>query len=164
MGKKKSTVKKGKENKPKNWHVKKSQAPRVRTELLDADYLHLLDEETLAWHNKFTSEYVNAAITKTKVKKAKKKVKGKKKQKKVVRRVAAGHLHKTNALAKECYDANNRRNNDLYGVTKINGLLSFDLDQVVRNGQDITGESVEAAEDAMIAYLDNKHILESEED
>ena len=132
----------------------------MRAELLDADYLHLLTEEELAWHNKFTSEYVNAAIAKTEIK-TKKKTKGKKK--KAVRRVKAGHLHKTNAMAKKCYDANNLRNNDLFGVTKVNGLLSFDLDAVVKNGQDITGESVEAAEDAMIAYLDNKHILEEED-
>lgn len=81
--------------------------PRVRREFADQDYVNELSDEEREWLSKFNSEYYGAAITKTKQGTVKKK-----------------HLHTKTEHAKEIYDNNNRRNNDLYGVTRINGLLS----------------------------------------
>lgn len=70
------------------------------------------------------------------------------------------HLHKTNALAKDVYDSNNRRNNDLYGVTKANGLLRDIHDQ----SDDINIYNHGLAEEAMIALIDNKNKLLTEDE
>ncbi len=86
--------------------------PRVRREFVDYDYVNSLDEESKAWLSKFTSEHYGAAISKTKKKKGGK------------QRVKPGHLHTKLSQVKEIFDNNNRRNNDVYGVTRINGLLS----------------------------------------
>lgn len=85
--------------------------PRVRREYIDYDYTKQLPDEAKDFLDKFTSEYYGASISKYETKNGKKRVK-------------KGHLHKTISKAKEAYDNNNRRNNDVYGVTKINGLLS----------------------------------------
>ncbi len=62
----------------------------------------------MEWYAKFISEYVGANIRKNKK----------------TNRVEKGHVHRKNAHVKAIYDANNRRNNDVHSVTKINGLLS----------------------------------------
>lgn len=81
--------------------------PRVRREFVDHDYVKTLSEEEKDWLSKFDSEYYGASIKKTK--------KG---------TIRKEHLHSVDeTYAKELYDANNKRNNDVYGVTRINGLL-----------------------------------------
>lgn len=117
MAKKKTKRKKAikKQNKPafklkKNVRLKSlnpAHVPRVRKELLDADYLKQLSKEELLWYAQFTDEWVGANIHKTKTGKVK-----------------SGFLHNTKELAKDCYDRNNRRNNDIYAVSKANMLLS----------------------------------------
>jgi hypothetical protein len=81
--------------------------PRVRREFVDYDYTKNLSPEEKDFLAKFTSEYYGASIKKTK--------KG---------ALRKGQVHTKKEHAKEAYDANNRRNNDVYGVTRINGLLS----------------------------------------
>lgn len=115
----------------------KTNNPKVRQELIDADYLKQLSPEDLKWYAAFTDEYVNAAIKKTKAGKVK-----------------AGYLHNTTELAKERYDANNHRNNDVYSVTKVNNLLgtieqSFDEESFHVHNAELT-------EDASIAIIDSE--------
>lgn len=83
--------------------------PRVRRDLLDADYLDKLTPEELRWYAQFMDEWAGANIKKSK------------RTKKPVR----GHLHDTNELAKSCFDANNKRNNDVYSISKATGRLDF---------------------------------------
>lgn len=144
LKKKKKTTKKNK--KPVDFGLKRkvrlkslnpANVPRVRQELVDADYLKQLNEAETRWLAQFTDEYVNAAISKNS--------RG---------RVKSGHLHNTAALAKECYDANNRRNNDVHGVTKANHLL-YNIDQV--GGEDEDGWNINnpsLTEDALIARIE----------
>lgn len=67
-----------------------------------------------------------------------------------------GHIHKTKAQAKSIFDANNNRNNDLLGVTKINGLLEGDIHDLA-NKKDIWIESnPQSTEDAIIELIDLK--------
>lgn len=116
--------------------------PRTRQELWDADYLNTLSKKDYDWYMKFMSESVNASITlnkdpmieeyaevnKVAYRTAKKEMKGggyspipsEGKPKR-------GHLHTKKSHAKEIFDANNNRNNDLLGVTRINGLLEGDI-------------------------------------
>jgi len=117
-------------------------APKVRKDLLDADYLDTLDEETFKWYAQFTDEWSAGAIKKDSM-----------------GRITRGHIHRTNALAKELYDANNKRNNDIYGVSKANGLVQ-NLDMVVgENNETIENKlinNVNLTELAINESIDNK--------
>src|SRR6185503_17838328 len=122
--------------------TKKYFNPRTRQELWDADYLDKLSPEERAWYMKFMSESVNASLTlvkdplieeyakinKVPYKTAKIEMKGGgytpiKSEGKPTK----GHLHTKKSHAKEIFDSNNKRNNDLLGVTRINGLLEGDI-------------------------------------
>lgn len=121
---------------------------KVRRELLDADYLDKLNDDDLKWYAQFTDEYVGAAIRKTK--------KGS---------VMKGHIHHTNELAKKCYDANNLRNKDLYGVTKANHLMR-NLDMILKddkNGdQEVGGfKNPQLMEDYLNDNIDQKRSEDS---
>jgi hypothetical protein len=104
-----------------------------------------LNDKDKAWLNKFNNEYVGASLTRDKK----------------TGRISSHHLHKTNKLAKSVFDANNKRNNDLYGVTKINGLQQS-LDEYTFEGKEnLLGTKVnnpELYEDAMIKMIDDKDI------
>lgn len=119
--------------------------PKVRREFIDADYLHLLSEKDLQYYAKFIDEYVGANIKKNKKK-----------------NIAKGHIHKKNEHAKDIFDSNNRRNNDVYGVTKINGLLTHYEGMKHELGR---LNKPELVEEALIAMIDNKdsHPPEDEE-
>lgn len=109
--------------------LKHAKAPRVRKELLDADYLDKLSKDELKWYAQFTDEWTAGAVSKTSS-----------------GTVKRGHLHKSNQLAKELYDANNRRNNDVHGVTQANHLL-MELNMVI-------GEKNEDLERRMVSNVD----------
>jgi len=113
--------------------------PKVRREFVDADYIDKLNPEEKAWYGKFIEEYVGANVKKNKK----------------TRNIAKGHLHKTKHI-KELYDANNHRNNDVYGVTKINGLLTHYEDMPGDLGKLHRPELVE---EALIAIIDRKDYL-----
>lgn len=137
--KKKTVVFKKKE--PRFKALSKSKAIKTRKDLLDYDpeYLHTLEKNHPKAFNylaQFTDEYVHANIKKIPTKKGKKKV-------------APGYLHKTNELAKTVTDANNHRNNDVYGVTKANSLLTHLSDRLEESGwyvynTDLAQESIAA--------------------
>ncbi len=92
--------------------LNKAYNTKVRRELLDADYLSKLSKEELSWYAQFTDEYVGGAVHKN-----------------PDGSIIEGHIHNTPELAKKCYDDNNRRNSDLYGVNKANNLMfSIDAD------------------------------------
>lgn len=111
---------------------------KVRRDLLDADYINKLTPEEKRWYAQFIDEYVGGSIEKTKTGKVK-----------------SGHLHNTKALAKECYDANNRRNVDIMSVTKANRLLSaIDPELDTRDGWYITNPQL--TEDSVISGLDKQ--------
>lgn len=157
MAKKKKT-KKPKKVEEKKFKFKKNirlnavnpkHATKVRKDLLDVDYADKLDEYTYLWHVQFTDEYTAGAVQKTKTGKVK-----------------AGHLHNTPELAKKVYDANNWRNNDIYAVSKANGLLkpidmTFDENNEEVENKQIT--NVNLTEMAIISKIDNENI-ESEDD
>lgn len=121
--------------------------PRVRREFLDVDkefidFLKKNHYDIYLYYAQFMDEYLGAAVKKTKT-----------------GRIKKGHLHNTEELLKPVRDANNRRNNDVYGVTKANGLL-FNITDLNNN----LGSRVEEAskvnkrpelvEDAVIAKID----------
>lgn len=129
--------------------------PRVRKELLDydPDYLKFLKNnhpEDYLYLAQFIDEFVGANISKSKK----------------TGKVLSGHLHTTNKLAKECYDANNKRNNDVLGISRINNLASDIITELQKNdGWYITNS--ELTENALIAQLDskkNKEILLSKDE
>jgi hypothetical protein len=86
--------------------LNKAYNTKVRREILDADYLSKLSKKDYRWYAQFTDEYAGGSV--------KKNADGS---------IQKGHIHNTPELAKKCYDDNNRRNVDLYGVTKANNLM-----------------------------------------
>jgi hypothetical protein len=70
---------------------------KSRTDLLDYDYLGKLNDEELKFLNKFTGEYINAAINQE----------------------DKTTMHNTKRLRKDCYDRNNARNRDITTKTKM---------------------------------------------
>lgn len=141
--KKKTTKKKAKKSfkLKKNVRMKSLEAknmPKVRAELLDADYLKQLSEDELRWYAQFTDEYVGANIQKTKAGKVK-----------------AGYLHSTKELAKDCYDRNNRRNYDIYSVSRANGLL-YDVERESNENDGWYITNSELTEDALISDLEKQ--------
>jgi hypothetical protein len=120
-----------------------SKTTRVRKEFIDYDpkFLKKLkreDPEAYLYLAAFVDEYENAGI--------KKNSNG---------TVAKGYLHNTKVLAKERYDANNHRNNDVMGVTKANYLLS-NIDNEIKSNDGWYINRGDLAEDAMIASIDSK--------
>lgn len=85
---------------------------KSRTELLDYDYLHKLNEKELEWLNKFTEEYVNAKMDTDNPRK---------------------NLHRSKSLRKDCYDRNNSRNRDVLTRQKACNKNVY-LDDIVEKG------------------------------
>jgi hypothetical protein len=150
-----TTKKKTKKKNQKNKEVKlrknirtaslyPANAPKVRKELLDYDpkFLRQLeknDPKAYEFLAAFTHEYVDAAIAKTKAGKVK-----------------AGYLHNTPELAKDRYDANNRRNNDVLGVTKSNHMLT-NIDSELKNNDGFYITNPQLTEDAAINKMDREN-------
>lgn len=117
--------------------------PKVRRELLDCDkeflkYLKKYHYEDYLYYAQFTDEWVGANVRKDKN-----------------GRVKPGHLHSTKALAKDVYDRNNRRNNDVLGVARVNGLASDIVTELNKNdGWYINNARL--TEDALISQLEEK--------
>lgn len=116
---------------------KHTKNPRTRVELLDCDYLNKLSTKELEWYAKFTEEYVHASIKRDK--------KG---------NPVKSSIHKKKEFVKDSYDRNNKRNNDLYSVTRSNGLL-YDVNDSLsgKDGWYIT--NADLTEEALIAQIDS---------
>lgn len=118
--------------------------PKVRRELLDYDKDFIEDlkknhPEEYLYLAQFTDEWAGANVRKTKAGKVK-----------------SGHLHSTNELAKDVYDRNNRRNNDVLGVSRINNLASDIVSEIDKNdGWYITQAGL--TEEAIISQLEEKN-------
>ena len=136
---------------------------KVRKELIDYSPEYLKDlkanhPEEYEYLAKFIDEYVNANVLKTKSKKRKDgtTIYGSGK-------VRKGQLHNTAELAKDVYDANNRRNNDVLGVARANRLMN-DIDTEVQQKDGWYVTNPELTEDAMISDIDeNEQVLSKEE-
>jgi hypothetical protein len=112
------------------------------------DYLHLLPEEEYVWYAQFVDEYYGASIKKNKN-----------------GDVSKGQLHTTKVLVKDCYDRNNKRNNDVFSIAKANNLLNS-IDQSIdpQSGRTMPAcvdksthsTNMNLYEDAMLEYLDKK--------
>lgn len=80
-----------------------------RREALEIDYEDKLSHEEKVWLSNFNREYVGGDFTHE-----------------------GENLHKTPELVKSVYDANNARNRDRYGVSKLHNMLSFATDEILR--------------------------------
>ena len=144
-------VKKGKSStlkapSQKNHSTNKVNIPRVRKEFTDADYLKDLDPEARQWYEKFTGEYYGANLD--------------------FKKHTRKNLHKRKKLRKDCTDRNNRQNNDLFGVTKINGLLDNNVVYETNEEREYVHpdqKSYNTTEDALIELIDNGNLVDYDE-
>lgn len=112
---------------------------KVRGEFIDYDYKDKLNEAELEWLAKFNNEFYGASVG----------------YNPETGRAKSGQLHKKKAQIKSIYDDNNRRNNDVLGVTKANRLLS-DVENEFKNRDGWYVHDTEKQEDAQIAAIDNQ--------
>jgi hypothetical protein len=120
--------------------LKPEKNTKVRREFIDYDYLKTLPPDDKEWLAKFNNEYYGAAVSKTDT-----------------GRVKPGHLHTKKAQAKEIYDDNNRRNNDVLGVSRVNvGLTEINAELDSRDGWYITRPDLQ--EDAVLTEIDRKAV------
>lgn len=109
----------------------------MRAEYIDFDYTKTLNPEEQAWLAQFSGEYYGASID----------VKADKS------RPYKSAIHQTMAQVKKARDANNHRNNDVYGANRANGLL-FDVQSPdIKDGWWLTNSGL--TEDAIIANIDS---------
>lgn len=87
-----------------NKQAKLKVSVKSRREFCDYDYLHKLNDKQLKFMEKFNREYLNADF----------KTKGKR-------------LHRTKKLLKNCFDMNNSRNRDLYGLMRTGQLIFLNM-------------------------------------
>ena len=127
--------------------------PKVRKEFVDMDYVKDLSDKDKAWLDKFSSEYYGGSLNTENPNK---------------------NIHKSRKRIKDCFDRNNRQNNDLYGVTNTNGLLDKDLlkhdSDIDTPNSDMYNKSQythpaqytnpDITETSLIEYIDNKELLE----
>ena len=136
------------------------------------DYLNTLSPEDRKWYEQFMSEYANATICKRKdpmiseyalvnkitYNRAKKEmigggytpIKGEGKPVK-------GSVHTKEEHVKEIFDNNNKRNNDLFGVTKVNNLLEYDVNGLAMK-KDVWHETnPDTTEDTLNKIIDYKN-------
>lgn len=133
------------------------------------DYLEKLPPAEKTYMKKFMSEYANATIKTRKDPLIKEYAEingiGYKRAKKEM--IGGGytpidnegkplkkHLHNTAEQAKDIFDSNNNRNNDVFGVTKVNNLLEYDIIGMSAQ-KDVWHETdPQATEKAIIEMLD----------
>lgn len=139
--------------KRKNHATNKNYMPRVRKEFVDMDYMKDLSDKDKAWMEKFAGEYYGGSLNTEQPRK---------------------NIHKSRKGIKDCFDRNNRQNNDVYGVTNANGLLNKDLFQAEDRNSGESNDSMRPVqythpaqysnpgitEDSLIEYIDNKELLE----
>lgn len=124
---------------------------RLRQPQIDFDYLDQLNEEELAWLNRFMEEFNNASLNLD----------------------DAGHvipdqnLHQTDDHKKSIYDSNNARNRDLYGLLKYKGekfeggrLINYD-DAIIEVENYLSRDvDPDAMENSYVEFLEGKQIAE----
>lgn len=120
-------------------HLKATKNPRVRAEYNDFDYIKTLPPELQEYMAKFAGEYYGASID----------VKADKS------RPYKTAIHQTMKQVKKARDANNHRNNDVYGSNRANGLL-FDVQNAAetKDGWYITNPDLQ--EMHTVSTIDNK--------
>lgn len=111
----------------KNSALKHKYTLKNRIEFLDYDYLDKLNEEELAWLNKFTEEELHASFEKDNKK----------------------NLNKKKEDKQRVYNINNTRNKDLFSRLKTRNLLQDISDTVLDN-------QVSDYEDLLITAIDYK--------
>lgn len=121
---------------------------KVRGEFIDYDYKDKLSEEELTFLAKFNNEFYGASVG----------------YNPDTGRAKSGQLHKKKDQIKGIYDDNNRRNNDVLGVTRANRLLS-DVELELKKNDGWYVNDVEKQEDAQIEAIDNpeEQLLTKEE-
>lgn len=133
----------------------KTYQTRSRKEFIDYDYIKDLSEDEKKLLAQFTDEYYGGAVHKTKsrIRKDGTTVYGSGK-------IRSGHLHNTDELAKDCYDRNNRQNNDVLGITKANHLVKELTQELAdKDGWYIT--NAELTEEALLSNIEKNETEEA---
>lgn len=139
---------KSKRSRAKNPNLNPKLNSRVRQEYLDYDYLDKLNEEELAWLNKFTGEYNNGSVVLDENKQLD----------------PANNLHQDPAHKKQLFDKNNFQNRDMFGL--VNGKVGPTKLLNYEDAHNVVEEYFQGAvdprnlENAYINFIDNLQVNE----
>lgn len=125
-----TTKKKTRYSKTKNVGLKKEFFSKIKQEYHDIDYYHTLDDKSKDWLSRFMQEDLGANFTH----------KGKR-------------IYRKKKDEKACYDRNNARQRDIYGIAKATGK-TVDIDFEIDN-EDVD----ESYEDRIIKLIDESDDL-----
>lgn len=139
--------KKPKRNRSKNPNLIPGYNSRIRQEYIDMDYLDKLNDEELAWLNKFMGEYNNGSVILDEGRQLDQ----------------SKNLHQNPKHKKELFDKNNAQNRDMFGLVKSKvantKLLNFE------NSINIVEEHLHGTdnpmsmENAYIDYIDHLEVV-----
>ncbi len=108
---------------------------KIRQDLIDYDYIDKLSHEEKLWLSKFTDEYVGGAFKKDEDGSHSK-----------------DNIH-SDSQRKDCYDRNNRRNNDIYAIKKSSDMLK-DGEAVINYLEGSSSGATKNVEDTLIEFCD----------
>lgn len=114
---------------------------KVKQEYHDVDYADKLGETDKAWLSQFMEEYLGAQLHKPTLK----------------NKYNKGPKHRNKKLRKDCYDRNNARQRDIYGLSKATGRLSdYNSEQVNDYLEAMSEEDTASYEDRLIKLIDGE--------
>ena len=126
--------------------LEKNLFSKVKQEYHDIDYANQLSDKEKAWLSQFMEEYLGANLNED------------------------GHkskynrkpLHKSKRHRKDCFDRNNARQRDIYGLSRAMGTLTDG--EKIETYLDAMSDTDVSYEDRLIEELDNAHLPKESDD
>lgn len=111
---------------------------RVKQEYHDIDYAHKLSDDDKAWMSQFMEEHLGANLD----------------EERLDNKYGNEPFHNTRELRKDCFDRNNARQRDIYGLNKATGTLDS-FDKAIEYLEDLSDKDL-TFEERFLDKLDKK--------
>lgn len=129
---------------------------KIKQEYHDIDYAHTLDDKSKKWLSQFMEEHLGAQLNEQTLK----------------NKYNRKPLHKTKKRVKDCYDRNNARQRDIYGLSKATGRLddynssgvSDYIDKLSEKDDSVENRLIEKIDKELEQFIEDAHLLEPKKD
>lgn len=114
---------------------------KVKQEYHDMDYINQLDDKSKKWLSQFMEEHLGAQLDPDTLK----------------NKYNRKAFHKTKKMRKDCFDRNNARQRDIYGLSKAIGKLDdYNSEDTAQYLESLSEE--DSYEDRLIDEIDKKNL------
>ena len=114
---------------------------KIKQEYHDIDYAHKLSDKDQKWLSQFMEENLGAQLN----------------EKTLKNKYNKKPIHKSKAQKKDCYDRNNARQRDIYGLSRATGKLNdYDSNYVADYIESMSKDDMLSYEDELIKKLDDE--------